>query len=87
MKEILLYTIPSLISSFVGYIIGYRKNVVDLQTTRLDNLEKSIKVYNVIIDDMADKIEELTAEIHRLEERIEKLLEENKKLKSKQNEK
>ena len=81
MKEILIYTVPSIISSFVGYIIGYRKNVVDLQSVRLDNLEKSIKVYNVIIDDMANKIEELTAEIHRLEERIEKLMEENKQLK------
>lgn len=81
MKDILLYSIPSILTTIIGYIFGYKRNVVDMQSTRLDNLEKSIKVYNVIIDDMADKIEELTAEIHRLEERIENLLEENKKLK------
>lgn len=82
MKDILLYSVPSIITTFIGYLFGYKRNIVDMQSSRLDNLEKSIKVYNVIIDDMANKIEELTAEIHRLEERIEKLMEENKKLKA-----
>lgn len=83
MKDLLLIIIPSAFSSIIAYILGYKKNVTEVNGTRLDNLEKSINVYNVIIDDMANKIEHLTGEIAKLEARIEELLAENKKLKSK----
>jgi FtsZ-binding cell division protein ZapB len=49
----------------------------------LDSLEKSINVYNLIIDDMAKKIENLTTEVSALERRIEELMQENKQLKNK----
>jgi len=45
-------------------------------------LEKSIKVYQTIIDDLSNKIEELTAHIVRLEATIDSLKQENKRLKS-----
>ncbi len=79
MKDILLVVIPSILA----YIFGYRMNNADLCGKRLDELEKSINVYNHIIDDMSKKIETLTAEINKLEEQIQELLQENKKLKNK----
>ena len=65
----------------VGWFIGRRRENVDLCGDRLDDLEKSIKVYNVIIDDMSAKIENLTTHISKLEVKIQQLLAENKKLK------
>lgn len=79
MKDILLVVIPSILA----YIFGYRMNNADLCGKRLDELEKSINVYNHIIDDMSNKIEGLTAEINKLEAQIQELLQENKKLKNK----
>jgi len=82
MKDILITVIPTVIMSVVGYVFGYKKNVADLNLNRLEALEKSITVYNVIIDDMAQKIEHLTGEISKLELRIEELMVENRNLKN-----
>ena len=79
MKEVLLIIIPSVVS----YILGWRMNNADLCGKRLDELEKSINVYNVIIDDMSKKIEELTGHINKLEGKIQDLIKENKHLKQK----
>jgi uncharacterized coiled-coil protein SlyX len=83
MKDILVIVIPSIISAFTGWFIGYRKQNIDLCSDRLDELEKSIRVYNVIIDDMSKKIEELTGHIAQLEDKIKNLISENKHLKRK----
>jgi hypothetical protein len=79
MKDILLVVIPSIL----GYIFGWRMNNADLCGKRLDELEKSINVYNNIITDMSGKIDGLRKEITRLEIQIQDLLSENKKLKNK----
>jgi len=79
MREILLVVIPSILS----YIFGWRMNNTDLCGKRLDELEKSIGVYNNIITDMSTKIDGLRKEITRLEVQIQDLLTENKHLKNK----
>lgn len=79
MKDILLVVIPSILA----YIFGYRMNNADLCGKRLDELEKSIGVYNNIINDMSGKIDGLRKEITRLEIQIQDLMTENKKLKNK----
>jgi prefoldin subunit 5 len=81
MKELLYIIIPTIVSALVGYFVGLRKENVDLCGERLDALEKSINVYNVIIDDLSNKVESLRAEISALEVRIEELMTENKHLK------
>jgi peptidoglycan hydrolase CwlO-like protein len=81
MKDLLLIIIPSIVSAFTGWFIGRKKENVDLCGERLDALEKSITVYNTIIDDMAKKIETLSKEINKLEGKIQSLLAENKHLK------
>lgn len=78
MKDILLVVIPSILA----YIFGYRMNNADLCGKRLDELEKSIGVYNLIIEDMSKKIEELTGHINKLEGKIADLIKENKQLKN-----
>lgn len=83
MKEILFIIIPTIVSAIIGYIVGLRKENVDLCGQRLDALEKSIGVYNTIIEDMSGKIESLTLEIKQLETKIKELVTENKKLKNK----
>jgi archaellum component FlaC len=83
MKDILIIVIPSLLSAFTGWVLGYRKQNIDLCSDRLDELEKSINVYNKIISDMSEKIDGLRKEITRLETQIQDLIKENKQLKNK----
>lgn len=81
MKDILLVIIPAIVSAVIGWIVGFRKNNIDLCGARLDELEKSLVVYNNIIKDMGDKITSLKDEIKLLEIKITQLVQENKKLK------
>jgi len=81
MKELLFIIIPTIVSAIVGYFVWLRKENVDLCGERLDSLEKSIGVYNTIIEDMSQKIEGLTKEIKQLETKIKELVTENKHLK------
>jgi hypothetical protein len=82
MTEILTVTIPAIVTAIIGYFVGFRKNNIDICGARLDELEKSLVVYNNIIGDMSQKISDLRLEIKSLETSVEKLLAENKKLKS-----
>jgi len=81
MKDLLLIILPSMFTAILGWTLGRRKENVDLCGERLDDLEKSISVYNIIIEDMSKKIEELTGHISKLENKIEQLMTENKQLK------
>ena len=74
--------ILTIVTSAIGYFIGYRKSKNEIEGGRLENLEKSIKIYQVIIDDLGKKVEELTAHIVRLETTIDSLKQENNKLKN-----
>ena len=69
-------------TAIIGYIFGYKKNQNDIENGRLDNLEKSIKVYQVLVDDLSNRIETLSMHVVRLEATIESLKQENKRLKS-----
>lgn len=73
--------IMTVVTTAIGYVVGYKKSQTELEGGRLENLEKSIKIYQVIIDDMGKKVEELTSHINKLEKRIEELMAENRKLK------
>jgi len=74
--------ILTIVTSGIGYFIGYRKSKNEDENGRLENLEKSIRIYQVVIDDLGKKVEELTAHIVRLEATIDSLKQENNKLKN-----
>jgi hypothetical protein len=75
--------ILTVVTTLIGYFVGYRKSKNEIEGGRLENLEKSIRIYQVVIDDLSKKVEELTGHIVRLEETIDNLRQENKKLKTK----
>jgi predicted RNase H-like nuclease (RuvC/YqgF family) len=66
----------------IGYFVGYKKSKNEIEGGRLENLEKSIRIYQVVIDDLGKKVEELTTHIVRLEATIDGLKKENKELKN-----
>lgn len=71
----------TVITTAIGYFVGYKKSQNEIEGGRLENLEKSIRIYQVVIDDLSKKVEELTGHIVRLENTIDSLKKENQKLK------
>ena len=73
--------IMTVVTSLIGYFVGYRKSKNEVEGGRLENLEKSIHIYQIVIDDLGKKVEELTIQIAKLEGTIDGLKKENKRLK------
>ena len=83
MKDVLLQIFLAAGTSIIGYILGYRKSKNEIEGGRLENLEKSLSIYQLLIDDLTKKVEELSTHIVRLEATIDSLKKENRQLKNK----
>ena len=81
--EKLLYVGSTVAVSLVTYLMGKRKQEAETDSTTLNNLEKSLEIYQKMINDMSIKIDVLSAKINELELTIDKLYQENKVLKQK----
>jgi predicted RNase H-like nuclease (RuvC/YqgF family) len=81
MNEYIYQIVGAVATTVIGYVAGFRKSKIENENGRLENLEKSIRIYQVVIDDLGKKVEELTTHIVRLEATIDSLKKENSKLK------
>ena len=81
MNDYIYQIIGAVTTTIIGYVVGFRKSKNEIEGGRLENMEKSLNVYQLIIDDLSKKVEELTTHIVRLESTIESLKQENKQLK------
>jgi peptidoglycan hydrolase CwlO-like protein len=73
--------IMTVVTTLIGYFVGYRKSKNEIEGGRLENLEKSLTIYQLMIDDLSKKVEDLSIHIVRLEATIDALRKENNKLK------
>lgn len=73
--------VMTVVTTLIGYFVGYRKSKNEIEGGRLENLEKSLTIYQVMIDDLSKKVEDLSLHIVRLEATIDSLRKENNKLK------
>jgi len=53
----------SIISSGLTYLFAKRKYKTEADSTEIDNLKKSIEVYQTIIDDLKDRIQDIKNEV------------------------
>ena len=81
MNETIITVLVSSLTGIVTFFLGVSKTKKELEDMSLNNIKKSIDIYNRIIDDMRRQIDELTEEITQLRERVEELHSENQELK------
>jgi cell division septum initiation protein DivIVA len=81
-NELLLF-ISNALTGIAAWFVGKRKQQADTDNAILDNLAKSIGVYQTIIQDLKKEIHELNIKVVQLEDTVNDLMIENKKLKSK----
>jgi peptidoglycan hydrolase CwlO-like protein len=81
MNEYIYQIVGAVATTVIGYVAGFRKSKIENENGRLENLEKSLTIYQLLIDDLSKKIEDLSLHIVRLEQTIESLKKENRELK------
>jgi peptidoglycan hydrolase CwlO-like protein len=83
MNNELLLIISNTLTAAAAWFVGRKRQQADTDNAILDNLSKSISVYQTIIEDLKKEIHELNLKIVKLEEKVNELMDENKKLKLK----
>ena len=54
----------SILSSGITYLFARRKYKTEADSTEIDNLKKSIEVYQTIIDDLKERIQDIKNEVN-----------------------
>ena len=83
MNNELLLLISNSLTGAAAWFVGRKRQQAETDNSILDNLSKSIGVYQTIIEDLKKEIHELNLKVVQLEEKVNDLMTENRKLKSK----
>jgi peptidoglycan hydrolase CwlO-like protein len=83
MNETLILLISNGLTAIAGWFVGRKRQQADTDNQVLKNLEISVNLYRQIIEDLKREIESLNIKVQELEEKIDRLHQENKMLKSK----
>jgi len=74
--------LSNVITGIAAWFVGKRKANAETDNQVLRNLELSVNLYRSIIDDLKKEIESLNIKVQELEQKIDVLHEENKRLKN-----
>ncbi len=73
-----------LLSAFVGWLFGRPKQRLELQSSELDNVDKAVRIYREMIDDLGAKYAKAIADLNEANQRIRELENSLEKLLKKQ---
>lgn len=68
MKELLLITIPSLVTAIITWLFTRRRNKVETDGCELSNLRAEMELYRQLLQDTKDYLQEARAEVEKLQE-------------------
>ena len=85
MNDNLILLVSNALTGIAAFFVSRRQQQTILENSILDNLSKSIGVYQTIIEDLKVEIQELNVKVVKLEEKVTKLMDENKKLRTQSN--
>ena len=83
MNNELLLIISNSLTGVAAWWVGRKRQQAETDNSILNNLSKSIGVYQTIIEDLKKEIHELNGKITELESKVDMLMKENRELKSK----
>ena len=85
MNDNLILLVSNALTGIAAFFVSRRQQQTILENSILDNLSKSIGVYQTIIEDLKEEIHDLNVKVVKLEEMVSKLMDENKKLRNQSN--
>ena len=74
--------IGSALTGIAGWFAGRRKSAAEADNIVLKNLESSVNLYKMIIDNLREEIQGLHVKMDEMEKKIDELTAENKKLRT-----
>ena len=74
--------IGSALTGIAGWFVGRRKSAAETDNIVLQNLESSVNLYKMIIDNLRDEIKGLHTKMDEMEIKIDELTQENIKLRN-----
>ena len=81
MNDTLFTLLASVITGISTFFIGQQRAKKEIENMSLVNVEKSLSIYQTIIQDLKEQVEELLIKVNSLEESVSKLRIENQELK------
>ena len=81
MGDTLITIIISSITGIVTFFFGVQKTRKEVEGLSITNIERSIGVYQLLIDDLRGQVEELLTKVNSLEDKICELEKQNRELK------
>lgn len=69
------------VTSFLSFLLGQQRGKKEIESITLTNLEKSVQIYQTIINDLKEEISKLNIKVDELQDKVDSMMEENLKLK------
>lgn len=82
MSNEILLLLSNILTGIAGWFVGRRRQQAETDNQVLRNLEISIGIYKQIIDDLKEEIKLLNIKIQDLEQKVDLLHKENNRLKA-----
>lgn len=81
--DIIVPSITGGIASFITWLIGRKKENIEVQGSALDNVDKAVKMWQDTAEKMSQRVDELSEKVDLLTKEVHSLRAENSDLKSK----
>jgi len=81
MNDTFFTLVASVITGISTFFIGRQRAKKEIEGMTLVNVEKSLSIYQVIISDLSNQVEELLGKVDLLETKVDELRVENQELK------
>jgi peptidoglycan hydrolase CwlO-like protein len=75
--ENLLTIVVGAAGTIGGLFIGTRKAKADARQSELDGVEKAIKIWREMAEELREEVDTLKAKVEQLQSRVQELMEEN----------
>lgn len=72
-KEFLIPVLTTFAGALVGWFFGRPKEKAELQTSELDNVDKAVKIYREMIEDLGKQLSKAIAELNEAKTTIKEL--------------
>ena len=69
------------ITSFLTFLLGQQRGKKEVESITLQNLEKSVAIYQLIINDLKKEIQGLNRKVDELQTKVDEMMKENHDLK------
>jgi peptidoglycan hydrolase CwlO-like protein len=74
------FIIPG-VTGFLTFLLGQQRGKKEVESISLQNLEKSVQIYQTIIQDLKEEIQSLNEKVDVLQRKVDEMMEENQNLK------